>query len=98
MPVDAMDIATFYDEPIGQAARRHIGRRIRLAWPDLTGLRVLGYGYAAPYVRPFIGEAERVAAFVPAEEDFAVLPPAQSFVALGEEDALPFPTPSSIAS
>ena len=91
MPVDAQDLSDFYDEPIGQIARRLIARRLRLAWPDLRGLRVLGYGYAVPYVRAYLGEAERVAAFVPAEQDIVGWPPGQSIVALGEEDALPFP-------
>lgn len=91
MPVDAQVLSTFYDEPIGQVARRLIGRRVRLVWPDLRGLRVLGYGFATPYVRPFVGEAERVIAFMPAEQDIAPWPASRSIVALGEEDALPFP-------
>jgi SAM-dependent methyltransferase len=91
MPVDAQGLSTFYDEPMGQTARRLIGRQLRQVWPDLRGLRVLGYGYATPYVRPFVGEAERVAAFVPAEQDIAPWPQGKSIVALGEEDALPFP-------
>ncbi len=91
MPVDAQDLSLFYEKPIGQVARQLIGRRLRQVWPDLRGLRVLGYGYAAPYVRPFMGEAERVAAFVPAEQDIAPWPPERSIVVVGEEDALPFP-------
>lgn len=91
MPVDVQELSSFYDEPIGQVARQLIGRRIRHAWPDLRGLRVLGYGFAAPYIRPFWGEAERVIAFVPADQDISAWPPGQSLVALGEEDALPFP-------
>jgi SAM-dependent methyltransferase len=91
MPVDVHDLSAFYDEPIGQIARRLIGRRLRLAWPDLRGVRLLGYGFATPYLRPFIGEAERVAALMPAEHDVIAWPPAGPLVALGEEDALPFP-------
>ena len=91
MTVDVHDLSVFYDEPIGQVARRLIARRMRLAWPDLRGLRVLGYGYPVPYVRAYLGEAERVVAFVPAEQDIPPWPPTQSIVALGEEDALPFP-------
>ena len=91
MPVDAHDLTSFYDEPIGQVARRLIGRRLRLAWPDLRGYRVLGFGYATPYLRPFLGEAERVVALVPAEQDIPAWPSGRPLVALGEEDALPFP-------
>lgn len=91
MPVDAQDLESFYDEPIGQVARRLIGRRLRLAWPDLRGQRLLGYGFATPYLRPLLGEAERVVAFVPAEQDLTAWPAGNALVALGEEDSLPFP-------
>jgi SAM-dependent methyltransferase len=92
MPVDAQDLSSFYDEAIGQVARRSIGRRLRLAWPDLRGQRLLGYGFATPYLRPLLGEAERVVALIPAEQDDIVAwPPRGPLVALGEEDALPFP-------
>jgi SAM-dependent methyltransferase len=82
------DLQSFYEEPLGQIARRTIFRRVRQAWPDTRGLRLLGYGYALPYLRPFLAEAERVAAFVPAqlEIESVDLP----FVALGDEDAWPF--------
>jgi SAM-dependent methyltransferase len=91
MPVDAQDLATFYDEPIGQAVRRLIGKRLRLAWPDLRGTRILGLGYATPYLRPFLGEAERVVALVASEHDMTAWPSGRALLACGEEDALPFP-------
>jgi SAM-dependent methyltransferase len=91
MPVDAQDLSSFYDEPIGQVARRSIGQRLRLAWPDLQGLRLLGLGFATPYLRPLLGEAERVVALVPADQDIIAWPASRPLVALGEEDALPFP-------
>lgn len=88
MQPGSKDLQSFYEEPIGQVARRTIFRRVRRAWPEVRGLRLLGYGYAVPYLRPFMGEAERVAAYVPAqfEIETADLP----FVAVGEEDAWPF--------
>jgi len=82
------DLASFYEEPIGQVARRTIFRRVRLAWPDLRGLRVLGYGYALPYLRPFLGEAERVIALVPSQLELGAVD--LPFIAQGEEDSLPF--------
>ncbi|HWU26080.1 MAG TPA: methyltransferase domain-containing protein [Rhizomicrobium sp.] len=91
MPVDSQDLASFYEEGMGQVARRLIGRRIRMVWPDLRGLRLLGYGYPAPYIRTYLGEAERVVGFVPAEQEIPPWPKTHSLVALGEEDALPFP-------
>jgi SAM-dependent methyltransferase len=88
MQPGSKDPQSFYEEPIGQVARRMISRRVRLAWPDLRGQRVLGYGYALPYLRAFAGEAERIAALVPAHQDLSLLDP--RFVVQGEEDAWPF--------
>ena len=91
MQLDARDLSAFYDEPLGQITRRLIARRVRMAWPDVRGLRVLGYGFATPYLRTFLPDAERVAALMPAQEGVIAWPNDKQLVALGEEDALPFP-------
>ena len=53
MYVDVVDLRDFYETRLGQVARRMIRRRIRLIWPDLRGMRLLGLGYATPYLRLF---------------------------------------------
>ncbi len=53
MFADVVDLREFYMTRLGQVARRMLGRRIRMMWPDLTGSRLLGLGYATPYLRPF---------------------------------------------
>ena len=90
MQLDAGQLAEFYESPLGQTARRLIVRRIRPLWPQLKGLRVLGYGFAAPYLRPYLGEAERVVALMPAQTGVVAWPAEHPLSALGEEDALPF--------
>jgi len=65
---DVVDLRDFYQSSLGQVARRMIRRRIRMIWPDVTGLRMLGLGYATPYLRPFRDEAERVVALMPAAQ------------------------------
>jgi SAM-dependent methyltransferase len=76
---------------MGQVARRHILRRIRLIWPSLANRRVLGYGFAVPYLRSFIGEAERVIAVMPAQMGVVAWPAVRQLATLVDEDALPFP-------
>lgn len=88
MQPGSKDPQSFYEEPIGQVARRMICRRIRLAWPDLRGQRVLGYGCAQPYLRSFGGEAERVVCLVPPLQELAA--PDLRYVVQCEEDAWPF--------
>ena len=65
MAVDIESLAAFYKTPLGEAAQRLVLARVRVAWPSVTGLRVLGYGFAAPYLFPFHGHAERVVAALP---------------------------------
>ena len=88
MQPGSKDLQSFYEEPIGQVTRRTIFRRVRPVWPDVRGQRLLGYGYALPYLRPFVAEAERVAALVPEQHELGSAD--LQFVAQGEEDAWPF--------
>lgn len=92
MQLDSEDLVSFYDSHLGQVARRLVMRRIRLMWPEVRDMRVLGFGFATPYLRPFIGEAERVVALMPAQQG-AILWPEEDrgLTALGEEAFLPFP-------
>lgn len=92
MWTDVVDLRDFYGTSQGQMAQRLIRRQIRLLWPDLSRLRVLGLGFAPPYLRPFLSEAERVIAVMPASQ--GVLPwPADGpgLTALADETDLPLP-------
>lgn len=62
---DAARLRDFYATPLGQLARRVIARRIRERWPNVSGMDVIGLGYAAPYLRVFRGEARMTAALMP---------------------------------
>jgi SAM-dependent methyltransferase len=91
MQFDAQGLSAFYDQPLGLVTRRALVRRLRTLWPDLRGLRILGYGFAVPYLRPLLLEAERALAVIPASQGAIAWPPERALVALSEEDALPFP-------
>jgi SAM-dependent methyltransferase len=90
MQLDVRDLAEFYELPVGQVARRAILRRVKLIWPTVAGERVLGVGFAVPYLRPWLGEAERVVAFMPAQQGVMAWPGSRNLTVLGDEDALPF--------
>jgi SAM-dependent methyltransferase len=92
MSSDVVDLRDFYASALGQAARRQILRRIGEMWPDMAQQRVLGLGYATPYMRPWIGEAERVLAMMPARQGVLAWPPDDANrVALVDEAELPLP-------
>lgn len=90
MHVDVIDLRDFYESRLGQVARRMIRRRIRLIWPDLRGMRLLGLGYAAPYLKMFREEAERVVAVMPSSQGVLGWPQdGPNAVALADEGELP---------
>jgi len=92
---DVIDLRDFYASPLGQVARRMIRRRLREMWPDLSAMVVLGFGYSTPFLRPFIGEAERVLAMMPAPQGVLHWPiEGPNRTALVEEAELPLPNMS----
>jgi len=58
VPMDVVDLRNFYAQQLGVVARRFVGRGIRARWQDTRDLRVLGVGYATPYLGLFREEAE----------------------------------------
>jgi SAM-dependent methyltransferase len=92
MSLDVVDLRNFYAHPLGTVARRFVGRGVRVRWKDTRGQRVLGLGYATPYLGLFREEAERCIAFMPAAQGVVKWPSARaSLTALVEEHDLPLP-------
>src|ERR1700728_4547538 len=88
--MDVVDLRNFYAQRLGVVARRFIGRGIRAHWSDTTSLRVLGIGYATPYLGLFREEAERCLALMPAPQGVVRWPSSKpALAALVEEDDLP---------
>ncbi|MCB9948091.1 MAG: methyltransferase domain-containing protein [Rhodospirillaceae bacterium] len=92
MHQDVVDLRAFYESGLGLVAQRMIRRQLRRLWPDVHGQSVLGFGYATPFLKPFVPEAERVFAVMPARQGVMPWPAGEpSRVALAEDTALPFP-------
>jgi len=95
MPLDVVDLRAFYDSPLGHAAQRLLSRQIRVRWEDHKGLRVLGVGYATPYLVDYQARAQRVLAFMPATQGVVHWPHnGQSASALVEPTMMPLPDAS----
>jgi SAM-dependent methyltransferase len=91
MLLEASQLSGFYGTPSGAAARRSILLRIRHFWPEARGLRMLGYGFAVPYLKPYLADAERVVGLMPAQTGILAWPPgAAPLTVMAEEGALPF--------
>ena len=91
MRPDIVDLDQFYTTRLGQVSRRLIRCRLQEIWPDVTGQRLLGVGYATPYLRVFRDKAERVLAAMPASQGVIYWPKGEPrLVTLTEEVELPF--------
>ncbi len=88
--MDVVDLKDFYSRPIGHMARRLITHRIRARVPVHKGLRIMGLGYAVPYLDPWRAEAESVLGFMPAWQGVTHWPPGgPSATCLADETELP---------
>src|SRR5437764_11289466 len=91
MASDVVDLRDFYRGALGRVARRMIRRAIRRVWPDLHGMRLLGIGYATPFLTALSGDTERAVAVMPASLGVLRWPPdGRNLVGLADEGELPF--------
>ncbi len=95
MALDVVDLRAFYASPLGHVARRAVGNVMLRLWPDCRRQRLLGLGFATPYLPVVGGEAERMLAFMPAAQGVVNWPSqGLSASALVEPTLLPLPTAS----
>lgn len=91
MRPDIVDLQAFYASRQGQLARRLLNNQVRQLWPDVSGMVVLGLGWAAPLLGAF-DEAERTLAVLPPGHGTTAWPAeAASRTALARDDELPLP-------
>jgi SAM-dependent methyltransferase len=95
MYLDVVDLRAFYAEKLGLIVKRLIVERLKLCWPSVVGDRVLGIGYATPYLHDLADGAERTIALMPAAQGVVNWPAeGPNAAALVDEDALPIPDAS----
>jgi SAM-dependent methyltransferase len=95
MSIDVVDLRAFYSQRLGTVARYFVGRGIRNLWSDTQGLRLVGIGYAGPYLGLFRDEAERCLAFMPAAQGVVKWPTVRpTLSALVDDLELPLPDAS----
>src|SRR5690348_6889415 len=88
---DVIDLRDFYQTGLGQVARRMIRRAVRRVWPDLHGSRLLGIGYATPFLSAISVDTERTVGLMPATLGVLGWPAGgRNLVALADEGELPF--------
>lgn len=67
MYLDVLDLRHFYYRTrLGRVAKHAIRERMRTLWPDVTAQTLVGFGFAAPLMRPYLQQARRTIALMPA--------------------------------
>ncbi|MEM1345739.1 MAG: methyltransferase domain-containing protein [Pseudomonadota bacterium] len=93
MHLDVVDLRRFYyTSRLGRLVQLTLRERLRWLWPDVRGLTVVGFGFAAPFLRPFRDEAARTLCFMPAQQGVCPWPPeGPNLATLVEETLWPLP-------
>ncbi|HVY51095.1 MAG TPA: methyltransferase domain-containing protein [Devosia sp.] len=74
MTPDVKRLIGFYKSPLGKIARALVREEIVRFAGNVEGRRVLGLGFATPYLRFTLEKAERVLAFMPARQGSSAWP------------------------
>ncbi|MCV6598522.1 MAG: class I SAM-dependent methyltransferase [Mangrovicoccus sp.] len=69
MHIDVCDLRDFYYRTgLGRAAQRAIRAQMLALWPEAKAQTVVGFGFAAPLLRPYLGQARRMVALMPGQQ------------------------------
>ena len=89
MHLDVHDLKTFYYRTrLGRAAQKAIRAQMLELWPEAARQTVVGFGFAAPLLRPYLEAARRVVALMPGEQGVMPWPPAMPNVSVLCEERL----------
>ncbi|MGG7565889.1 class I SAM-dependent methyltransferase [Rhodovulum sp. DZ06] len=97
MHLDVTDLRQFYYRTqLGRAVQRSIQGAVRGLWDDVSGLSLVGYGFAAPFLRPMMAEAERTVCLMPGPQGVCRWPAEGPNVSVLTEETF-WPLPAGFA-
>ena len=89
MHLDVMDLRNFYYRTaLGKAARRAIRGQVVRLWPNCDSQTLVGYGFAAPVLRPYLGKARRIVCLMPGPQGVMPWPSGKPNVSVLCEESL----------
>jgi SAM-dependent methyltransferase len=89
MHLDVRDLKAFYyRSALGRAAQRVVREQLSAWWPEAKGQTVVGFGFAVPLLRPYLGQARRVIGLMPGPQGVMPWPAGQPNVAVLCEETL----------
>lgn len=95
MNTDIVDLREFYHSQLGRVAEQSITMALSSLWAPLPDERLVGLGYAVPFLDRFRRDTERTFAFMPAGQGAVNWPSGElSSTALVFDEELPLPDSS----
>ncbi|MFV0411299.1 MAG: methyltransferase domain-containing protein [Paracoccus sp. (in: a-proteobacteria)] len=95
---DVIELRRFYyTRSLGRVAQRILRERLVTNWPveQVTGMNIVGYGFAVPLLRPYLAQARRVTGLMPGPQGVMAWPAGMaSHSVLCDETAWPLETGS----
>lgn len=89
MHLDVQDLRNFYyRSTLGRAAQASVRAKLTGLWPEAKGQTVAGFGFTVPLLRPYLTEARRVIALMPAPQGVMPWPAGQPNVSVLCEETL----------
>lgn len=89
MHLDVRDLRSFYYRTaLGRAAQKAVRDQVLRMWPDAKGETVVGFGFAAPMLRPYLDDARRVIALMPGQQGVMPWPAGRPNVSVLCEETL----------
>ncbi len=94
MHLDVQDLRNFYyRSDLGRDAQKTLRSELLKLWPEAKGQTVAGFGFAVPFLRPYLKDARRVIALMPGPQGVISWPQEKPNVSvLCEETAWPLET------
>ncbi len=89
MHLDVLDLRNFYyRSALGRAAQKVVRDNLVQIWPHAQGQTVVGFGFAAPLLRPYLPTARRVIALMPGPQGVMPWPQGMANVSVLCEETL----------
>ncbi len=91
----AYELKSFYNTNVGKAVKNTVKKHIDNLWGDCDNLRVMGYGYTAPYLDKYLETSERCFSIMSGSSGIYKWPEEKdNLVAIARGDELPIETES----
>lgn len=89
MYLDVQDLRNFYyRSALGRAAQKTVRDEVLKLWPEAKGQTVAGFGFAVPFLRPYLKDARRVIGLMPGPQGVIAWPQGMANITVLVEEVM----------